>query len=147
MCELATGTVIAPGQVVPLLSDAELERVVFDGPDRVIAVSRKRSFTGAVRRAIEVRDRYCQHPSGCDEPATRCDVDHIQPSTDGGITSQDNGQLGCWPHNRIPPLRNAHPPEPPDPEPSEVEPPTDPDPPDEPHPPTDHGERAPPDAA
>jgi len=67
VCELATGTVIAPGQVVPLLSDAELERVVFDGPDRVIAVSRKRCFTGALRRAIEVRDRHCQHPSGCDE--------------------------------------------------------------------------------
>ncbi len=138
VCELATGTVIAPGQVVPLLSDADLERVVFDGPDRVIGVSRKRTFTGAVRRAVEVRDRHCQHPSGCDEPASRCDVDHIEPYTDGGMTSQDNGQLGCWPHNRIPHLRNAHPPQPPTDTDTDVEPVDNPDPPD------DHGERAPP---
>ena len=70
VCELAAGTVIAPGQIVPLLSDPEIERVVFDGPNRVISVSHKRRFTGAVRRAIEVRDRHCTHPSGCDEPAT-----------------------------------------------------------------------------
>jgi hypothetical protein len=100
VCELAAGTVIAPGQVVPLLSQADLERVVFDGPDRVIAVSRRRRFTGALRRAIEVRDRHCQHPSGCDEPAENCDVDHKLPYTDGGETSQENGELKCRPQNR-----------------------------------------------
>ena len=110
VCELTGGTVVAPGQIVPLLSEADIERVVFDGPDRIISVSRRRTFTGALRRAIEVRDRHCQHPSGCDEPADRCDVDHIQPYTDGGETSQDNGRLGCWPHNRHQHLRNAHPP-------------------------------------
>ena len=109
VCELATGTVIAPGQVVPLLSEADLERVVFDSPDRVISVSRKRTFTGALRRAIEVRDRHCQHPSGCNEPASRCDVDHIRPHSEGGETSQENGKLGCWPHNRHRDLRNARP--------------------------------------
>ena len=35
LCELAEGTVIAPGQIVPLLSEADIERIVFDGPDRV----------------------------------------------------------------------------------------------------------------
>jgi hypothetical protein len=100
VCELATGTVITPGQIVPHLAEAEIERIVFDGPDRVISVSRRRRFTGALRRAIEVRDRHCQHPSGCDEPAEGCDVDHIVPYTDGGPTSQDNGRLECRPHNR-----------------------------------------------
>lgn len=52
---------------------------------------RPRRFTGALRRAVEVRDRHCQHPSGCDVPVTDCDVDHRQPSSQGGITSQDNG--------------------------------------------------------
>ena len=97
VCELADGTVIAPGQIVPLLSEADIERVVFDGPDRVISVSRRRTFTGALRRAIEVRDRHCQHPSGCDEPADRCDVDHIQPYSDGGPTSLDNGDSAAGP--------------------------------------------------
>ena len=100
LCELAAGTVIAPGQVVPLLTDADIERVVFDGPDRVIAVSRRRRFTGALRRAIEVRDRRCQHPSGCDEPADNCDVDHKQPYAHGGDTSQENAEIECRPHNR-----------------------------------------------
>jgi len=73
---------------------------VFDGPSRVIEVSRKRRFTGALRRAIQVRDRRCQHPSGCDVPANRCDCDHIQPRSERGPTSQDNGRLLCPTHNR-----------------------------------------------
>ncbi len=100
VCELATGTVITPGQIVPHLADADIERIVFDGPDRVISVSRRRRFIGALRRAIEVRDRHCQHPSGCDEPAENCDIDHIVPYSDGGPTSQDNGRIECHPHNR-----------------------------------------------
>jgi Domain of unknown function (DUF222) len=99
-CELSTGTVIAPGQIVPHLSEADIERVVFDGPDRVLSVSRRRRFTGALRRAIEVRDRHCQHPSGCDEPAENCDIDHKQPYSEGGETSQENAQIECFPHNR-----------------------------------------------
>ena len=100
VCELAAGTVITPGQIAPHLADADIETIMFDGPERVISVSRRRRFTGALRRAIEVRDRHCQHPSGCDEPADGCDVDHIVPYTDGGPTSQDNGRLECRPHNR-----------------------------------------------
>ncbi len=84
------------------LDDADLERIVFDGPDRVLSVSTRRRFTGALRRAIEVRDRHCQHPSGCDEPAPTCDVDHIEPWPIARRTSQDNGRLQCRPHNRDP---------------------------------------------
>ena len=40
ICELADGTVLLPRQLVPLLSEADIERVVFDGPDRVLSVSR-----------------------------------------------------------------------------------------------------------
>ena len=100
LCELADGTVITPGQLVPHLGTAELETILFDGPTTVISVSRRRTFTGALRRAIEVRDRHCQHPSGCDVPADRCDVDHIVPWTDTADTSQFNGRLECPTHNR-----------------------------------------------
>jgi hypothetical protein len=62
ICELADGTVISPGEVVRLLGEADIERIVFDGPSRVIDVGvRRRFFTGATRRAIEVRDRNCTH--------------------------------------------------------------------------------------
>ena len=100
-CETAHGTVIAPGTLMPLLTDAEFERVVYDPPNRRIEMSHRRRFTGALRRVIEVRDRHCQHPSGCDVPAADCDVDHIIPHALGGPTSLTNGRLLCPTHNRI----------------------------------------------
>lgn len=100
LCELANGTVVRPDELAEYFDTAMLETVLFDGPSTVLSVSRRRSFTGAIRRAIEVRDRRCQHPSGCDEPASRCDVDHIQPFSEGGVTSQSNGRLLCSTHNR-----------------------------------------------
>lgn len=110
VCELAEGVVITPGQVVPHLGDADIERIVFDGPDRFIGVSKRRTFTGALRRAIEVRDRHCQYPSACDEPAKQCDVDHVTLRSAGGLTSQQNGRLLCPTHNRHPDKRDPRPP-------------------------------------
>jgi hypothetical protein len=101
VCELADGTVITPGDVVRLLDHADIERIVFDGPARVIEVgARRRFFTGALRRAVEVRDRHCQHPSGCDVPAEECQIDHIVPYAQGGPTTQENGRCYCAVHNR-----------------------------------------------
>jgi hypothetical protein len=100
MCELANGQVVTPGTLVPWLGTAELETILFDGPITIISVSNKRRFTGALRRAIQVRDRHCQHPSGCDQPADRCDLDHVIPVARNGPTSQFSGRLECWPHNR-----------------------------------------------
>lgn len=100
LCELANGKVITPGSLSPWLADADLETVLFDGPTTILSVSQRRCFVGALRRAIEVRDRHCQHPSGCDVPADQCDVDHIIPRADLGETSQFNGRLECPTHNR-----------------------------------------------
>ena len=100
-CHTAHGTVIAPDTIIPLLSDADIERIVFDPPNRRVTASHRRSFIGSVRRIIEVRDQHCQHPSGCDVPAHQCDIDHIIPWSHGGATSVDNGQLLCPTHNRI----------------------------------------------
>ncbi|MFT3853535.1 MAG: HNH endonuclease signature motif containing protein [Ilumatobacteraceae bacterium] len=55
----------------------------------------------ALRAVVEVRDRDCQCPSGCDEPIDACDVDHLVPWSHGGVTDQDNGRLLCRSHNRI----------------------------------------------
>lgn len=100
LCELANTTVLPPAQLGRWLAEADLETVLFDGPSTVISVSQKRSFTGALRRAIEVRDRRCTHPSICEVPADRCDVDHIVPVSRGGPTSQFNGRMQCPTHNR-----------------------------------------------
>ena len=100
VCELSDGTVVAPGSLVPWLDEAWIERVVFDGPTRVIDVGvRRRLFEGATRRAVEVRDREC-FDEFCDLPAEQCQVDHIQPWAHDGPTVQENGRLACGPHNR-----------------------------------------------
>jgi hypothetical protein len=100
ICELAGGTVVAPGALVPWLDQAWVERVVFEGPDRVKNVGvRRRIFTGATRRAVEVRDREC-FEEFCDLPAEECQVDHVQPWAAGGLTVDTNGRVACGYHNR-----------------------------------------------
>jgi hypothetical protein len=99
LCELADGTVVTPGQLLPFLSEADIERIIFDGPSRVIDVGTRRIFRDAARRAIEVRDRTCWHPS-CDVPAEQCEIDHIEPYECGGRTIQSNGRCGCKFHHR-----------------------------------------------
>ncbi len=100
ICELGDGTVVAPGALVPWLDQAWVERVVFEGPDRVKNVgTRRRIFTGATRRAVEVRDRECFHEF-CDRPAEECEVDHVQPWAAGGLTVEANGRVACGYHNR-----------------------------------------------
>ena len=106
ICELANRTVIAPGALVPWLDKAWIERCVFDGPSRVIDVGvHRRLFEGATRRAVQLRDQECFHPS-CEEPAQDCQVDHVEPWGCGGETTQANGRPACGPHNRA---RNRRP--------------------------------------
>ena len=105
LCELSTGAVVSPSQLVPHLTGSMLESILFDGTTTVLGVSSQRTFRGALRSAIEARDRHCTHPSGCDVPADECHVDHIVPWAQGGPTSQFNGRLRCKVHNVIPHLR------------------------------------------
>jgi hypothetical protein len=112
--ELFNRTVLTPATAAAWLSEAYVERVVFDGPSRVIDVgAQRRFFRGALRRAIEVRDRTCFHPS-CDEAPRQPEIDHILEHSTGGPTTQANGRLGCDHHNR---WRNHHPDTDPDPPP------------------------------
>jgi hypothetical protein len=46
-----------------------------------------------------VRDRECSHEF-CDLPADRCDIDHVEPFSEGGLTTTDNGRPECGWHNR-----------------------------------------------
>ena len=100
ICESESGTVVAPASLLGHLDEADFERVVFAPADRVDVSVRSRLFTGATRRAIQVRDRRCYHPY-CKEPISRCQADHIVPFADGGETTQQNGRLACGFHNRL----------------------------------------------
>ena len=120
--ELFNRTVLTPGTAARHLTEADVERVVFDGPSRVLDVgAQRRFFTGALRRAIEIRDRTCFHPS-CDEVPERPEIDHIHEASKGGPTTQGNGRYGCRFHNLWAYLH-------PDPDDPDVDPDADPAPP------------------
>lgn len=106
VCELAEGIVLAPGELVDWIGSAELERAVMGPKGRIEVGTTRRLFSGATRRAVELRDRECRHPL-CDVTGCRCQADHIVPWSQGGATTQENGRLLCGFHNR---LRNQRPP-------------------------------------
>jgi hypothetical protein len=106
LCELASGVVVAPEQLVPHIDTAVMQAFLFDGANTVVAVSSQRTFTGALRRAIRVRDRRCQHSSVCPAPAADGDIDHRTPAARGGPTSQFNARCLCTTHNRHEHLRD-----------------------------------------
>ena len=98
--QLEQGPIVAPGSLIPWLDEATFERIVF-GPDTLGECSRtSRFFTGATRRVIETRDLECQHEF-CDLSAEKCQIDHIVPFSQGGLTEQSNAQVLCGPHNRM----------------------------------------------
>jgi hypothetical protein len=100
ICELANGTVVAPGALLAWMDVAYFERAIFTLGTRVDVSTKARLFTGGTRRAIELRDRMCTHPY-CYEPAEHCQADHIEPYATGGPTTQENGRLLCGFHNRL----------------------------------------------
>lgn len=108
VCELSNGTTITPGELLPLLCDADIERAVFDTPSRLLDIgTTRRLFTGATRRAVEIRDRRCQHPS-CTTPAPACDVDHTIAHSTKGPTAHTNGHLLCPTHHPGRTTTNPH---------------------------------------
>jgi hypothetical protein len=71
------------------------------GPNgRILSLSSvQRCFNATQRRAIIGRDGGCIIP-GCSIPAGWCEVHHVIPYRDGGVTHVDNGVLLCWGHHQ-----------------------------------------------
>ena len=82
-----------------LLCDADVCRVVTDGPSRVVDVGRdERTATQAQRRALLIRDAGCVFP-GCDRPPGWCQAHHIVWWEHGGTTDLTNLCLLCHRHH------------------------------------------------
>jgi len=63
-----------------------------DGADLVALDSRRREFTGMLRRFVELRDQTCRTP-WCDAPIRH--IDHVHEAHNGGETSAQNGRGSC----------------------------------------------------
>ena len=99
VCELTNGIQLRPSQLVGYLDRAMTETIVFDGPFHAVKASSQRTFTGRLRRAVMAMHRGCTHDL-CVATIDECQVDHHQPDSKGGETSQENGRPLCPKHNR-----------------------------------------------
>lgn len=101
VCRLDDGTIIAPSTALSLGLAGHLRGLILD-PDGVPLHfgQERRGFTGDLRTAMQLTHAYCGHGPGCDVPSWRCQIDHIEPFTDGGPTAPENGDPKCGPHNR-----------------------------------------------
>lgn len=117
-----TRTPIAPSQALSLGLAAMWRRVIFGPGSHILDFGQERDyFTGPLREAIIIRDRWWKDP-GCRVPGRHCHIDHVVPRSRGGPTSEANGRCQCSTGNR---LKGAMPPDEwmrdgPDPEPADA---------------------------
>jgi Domain of unknown function (DUF222) len=98
---LDTGEMLTAEQVRRLACDAAVIPAVLGGDGQVLDLGKsRRLFTGAVRRALVLRDGGCSFPS-CPRPPRWCEGHHIVPAGEGGPTCVDNGCLLCGHHHRV----------------------------------------------
>lgn len=86
---------LSPQWVRALCCDANLTRVLTNGPSQVLDVGRAtRKWTAAQRTAIRVRDHGCRGP-GCRRPIAWTDIHHLIWWRHDGPTDLNNGIALC----------------------------------------------------
>jgi hypothetical protein len=73
----------------------------FNGASLVLDVGGTDDIPAHIRRAVILRDKHCQWPGGCDQPASRCEPHHLRPRCEGGETSVENLYLYCHSHHNV----------------------------------------------
>ena len=93
VAEIVGGEALPQTVLERLMSIATVTGVVFDGKGQPIWVGRDRRFpTEAQIKAIIARDRHC---TGCAADPERCEIHHIVPWEQGGLTDIDKMCLAC----------------------------------------------------
>jgi hypothetical protein len=72
-----------------------------NGPSLPLDVGQTDEIPVHLRRLVALRDQGCQHPGGCDQPASGCEAHHVVHRADGGRTSLDNLKDYCWWHHHV----------------------------------------------
>ena len=86
------GFTVTDAMVASVAEGGAMELLLTAG-SRLLNMGRSvRTFTAAQRRAILARDGGCR---SCGAPPERCDVHHVIPWEDGGLTDVDNGVAKC----------------------------------------------------
>ncbi len=99
LCQLENGAPISAAAARRMGCDAEIIPVI-ERDGLPIDVGRKyRSAPQRLRRALEVRDRFCRFP-GCGVPARQTHAHHLDHWAVGGPTNLDNMMLLCGFHHR-----------------------------------------------
>jgi hypothetical protein len=95
------GSQLSPVTARRLACDAGIIPAVLGTAGQVLDVGRQsRLATGALRRALVLRDRGCAFP-GCDRPPRWTDAHHIVHWSNGGPTELPNLVLLCGHHHRL----------------------------------------------
>jgi 5-methylcytosine-specific restriction protein A len=93
------GGPLDPTTLSRLLCEALISPTLLDGHGAVLAHGRAtRLATPAQRRAVFARDRGCVIP-GCTAPPHWCDIHHVTPWTEGGLTDVDAMVAVCGQHH------------------------------------------------
>ena len=97
VAEIVGGEALPQTVLERLMCIATVTGVVFDGKGQPLWVGRDRRFpTEAQIKAIIARDRHCRG-TGCTAGPERCEIHHIVPWEQGGLTDIDKMCLAC-PH-------------------------------------------------
>jgi hypothetical protein len=98
---LTTGDPVSAEAIERMLCDADTSLTVFGHTGEVLYHGRdQRTAPPGLRKAVVARDKGCTHV-GCDAPPWYCQVHHIIPWKDGGLTNIDEVTLRCGRHHHL----------------------------------------------
>ena len=98
---LGATALISPETLQRICCDAEFNIATHDATGNLLNLGRSSRFPNlAQKRAVKIRDKHCVFP-GCDTPAHRCLIHHIDYWTEGGSTDLCNLALICRFHHYL----------------------------------------------
>ena len=93
------GSPLSSATVRRIACDAGISSIFTNGKTQIVDVGREqRTFTGAIRKVLVLRDQGCRFPS-CNAPPSWTDGHHIEHWVNGGATTTANGCLLCSRHH------------------------------------------------
>lgn len=93
------GVRLSPADLRRRLCNAEVLPMVLDSESQILDLGRtERYFPEYMRQAILARDGGCLVP-GCTVPPEHCEIHHLKPWSEGGLTRIEDGTPVCGSHH------------------------------------------------